>query len=428
MISSTAIILIVIAILATVPALIFKKKTNAEIHGPLCLWKTKKSLGIIEKLSEKEKLWRTIADLGIVFSFGLISAIFLLYQQKKKAGKIILYYIVFLISSIAFIIIPSGAIGTSVSGIVTVITGIGGFAFLALLHQSGMIISDLLAGEAAMPGVAPVIPGVEVPGVPLQVPISALIGLVILLIVHEWGHGIVARVEGIAVKSVGLLTLGIIPIGAFTEPDEEELEETSKKKRTRVYSIGSMNNFITAFAIGLVFLLPLQLFIAPGLQQQAIENIEYWEVTEVPEESPFHGELETGTKIYNIEEIYELEEPGQEITLETDKGEIDGKTDMYGSLGISVRQEEKGILGPGYFIKNHIIEIFTWIVLLNFLIGVINYLPFAIFDGARITEDIAGFYGEKAGIDSEKTGKIVSLILTVIVTIMLIINVLPYFF
>ncbi|MFW5902363.1 MAG: site-2 protease family protein [archaeon] len=428
MISSTLLIIIIVLILATLPVLIFRKKSKIETYGPLCMWKTKRTLGTIEKLAKKKKIWRAIADLGIVFSFGIISTIFLLYNKKGETKKIVLYYLIFAISSLAFIIYPSGMIDRTLTGIVTLIAGIGGFAFLALLQQSFTIISNLIIGEAATPGVAPVIPGMKVPGIPLYVPLYAIIGLVILLIVHEWGHGVVSRVEEIAVKSVGLLTLGLIPIGAFTEPDEKELEETTRRKRSRVYSVGSMTNFITAFTIGVIFLLPLNLLVHPGLQQQEINNIEYWEVKEIPETSSFHGKIDPGTKIYNIEEIYQTKGPHQEITLQTDQGEIEGITDEYGGLGITVRQEKRDILGASYWIQNYIIGIFTWIVLLNFLIGVINYLPFAIFDGARIIEDISGFYGEKTGLDPEKTGKSISLILTILVSIMLVINILPYFF
>ncbi len=427
MISTTMLILIAILILATVPALILKKKSKVEVHGPICLWKTKKTLGIIEKLAKRKKLWRAIADLGIVFSFGLVSTIFLIYDKKRETKKILIYYAIFTVTTIGLVIYPTAVMNRTIAGIVTLTTGIGGFAFLALLQQSYNIITNLMAGQSAMPGVAPIIPGVEVPGIALYVPLYAIIGLVILVIVHEWGHGIVARVEGITVKSVGLLTLGIIPLGAFAEPDEEEIEEKPRRERTRVYAVGSMTNFITAFAIGAVFLLPLQLFVAPSMQQQAMDNIEHWEVTEVHERSSFHGRLEPGTKIYNVEELHQAA-PTEEVTLQTDKGEITGQLDEYGSLGITVDQEEKGILGPSYWVKNYTIGIFTWIVLLNFLIGVINYLPFAIFDGARITEDVAGFYGEKTGLNPEKTGKVVSWILTGLVSILLIINVLPYFF
>ncbi len=421
--------IIAIIIIATVPAYLLRKKKNVETHGPICLWKTKRTLNLIEKLSKKKELWRNLADMGIVFSFGLIGASFLILNRKgnkKKVTKTILYCIVFFIAAAALTINPANQFNSIPILIVTILSGLGGFSLILLGQQSATIIRSALAGQEAMPGIVPVIPGVKVPGSPLAPPISAVIGLVVLLIVHEWGHGIVSRAEGILVKSVGLVTLGLIPIGAFTEPDEEELRKTTREKRTRVYSIGSMMNLLTAFAFGLFLLLPMTLYVSPSLTEQTINNIEHMEVLEIQENSDFYGAMEPGAKIQNFRVLYETG-PNQEVTLQTDQGEFTGKTNEYGQLGLGVRTVEKGPLGPWFWIQYHAVDIVIWIFLLNLLIGIINYLPFAIFDGARIIEDISGFYAEKAGFNGENAGKKVSWALTALVAALLIINILPYF-
>lgn len=420
-------ILIAILILGTIPAIIFKKKLGIEVHGPLCLWKTKKTLGIIEKLSKRKKIWTVLADLGIVFSFGLLGAGFIILDERKDTKKAILYYLLFAVSSFFLIVLPAVIEGTIITTIVTLIFGLGGFALLALLQQAITILTNLMAGQPAMPGVAPVIPGVDVPGSPLSVPLYAVIGLILLLVIHEWGHGIVARAEKIAVKSVGLVTLGILPIGAFTEPDEDELEKTTRRKRSRVYSIGSMVNLVAAFAFAVLLLLPLSIFVSPGLHEEAMDNIKHLEVTEVSETSSVKGLIEPGDKIYNARELFEAK-PDQEITLNTSVGIIGAQTNEFGQIGVSVEQKNKGALSTWFWTKQYTIGIITWIVLLNFLVGVINYLPFAIFDGARLIKDITGSYAEKTRLNSDKFGKGVSISLSLVVTALLIINALPYFF
>jgi hypothetical protein len=45
----------------------------------------------------------------------------------------------------------------------------------------------------------------------------------VTLVVHELAHAVLCRTEGVSVKSMGALLLGIVPIGGFAEPDEEEL-------------------------------------------------------------------------------------------------------------------------------------------------------------------------------------------------------------
>ncbi|MCE5338993.1 MAG: site-2 protease family protein, partial [Methanomicrobiaceae archaeon] len=64
-----------------------------------------------------------------------------------------------------------------------------------------------------------------IPGVNQAIPITAavIIGLLLTIVVHEFGHAILARVEDMRVRSMGLL-IAVIPIGAFVEPDEEDVE------------------------------------------------------------------------------------------------------------------------------------------------------------------------------------------------------------
>ena len=78
--------------------------------------------------------------------------------------------------------------------------------------------------------------------------------LVISIIIHKAGHGIVARVYGIKVQSTGLvLILGGLPIGAFVNIERHELEKTTLKHKTAILTAGPLNNIILA-AISLIAL------------------------------------------------------------------------------------------------------------------------------------------------------------------------------
>ncbi len=77
-----------------------------------------------------------------------------------------------------------------------------------------------------------------------------LIALVTVIVVHEFAHGILARAEGIRIKSIGVLLLAIIP-GAFVEPDEEEVKKANRLSKLRIYAAGSIFNIGFA-AIALV--------------------------------------------------------------------------------------------------------------------------------------------------------------------------------
>jgi membrane-associated protease RseP (regulator of RpoE activity) len=97
-----------------------------------------------------------------------------------------------------------------------------------------------------------------IPGVNQFLPLSAAIeivaGLVIGLIVHEGGHGLMCRVEDIDIESLGLAFLAFIPVGAFVEPDEDSRRRASRGGQTRMFAAGVTNNFaVTVIAFALLF-------------------------------------------------------------------------------------------------------------------------------------------------------------------------------
>ncbi len=97
-----------------------------------------------------------------------------------------------------------------------------------------------------------------IPGVNDFLPLSAtpgiVFGLLVGLVVHEGGHGLLCRVEGIDIESMGVATLAILPIGAFVEPDAEDQYEASRGGQTRMFAAGVTFNFaVTIVAFALLF-------------------------------------------------------------------------------------------------------------------------------------------------------------------------------
>ncbi|KTG08904.1 metalloprotease [Haloprofundus marisrubri] len=98
-----------------------------------------------------------------------------------------------------------------------------------------------------------VIPGVN-DFLPLSVAPEILLGLLVGLVVHEGGHGLLCRVEDIDIESMGIVLLTILPVGAFVEPDEESQRKASRGGRTRMFAAGVTNNLaVTAIALALLF-------------------------------------------------------------------------------------------------------------------------------------------------------------------------------
>ncbi|MDO5861255.1 MAG: site-2 protease family protein [Thermoplasmata archaeon] len=86
-----------------------------------------------------------------------------------------------------------------------------------------------------------------IPGFNPIMPLSyGIVALFFAMVVHELGHGIQARVNGIRVESSGLLYV-VVPMGAFVEPNEEEMAKKPRKAQIDVYAAGITVN--TVFAV-----------------------------------------------------------------------------------------------------------------------------------------------------------------------------------
>jgi membrane-associated protease RseP (regulator of RpoE activity) len=125
---------------------------------------------------------------------------------------------------------------------------------LFFLLTAAVSVADQPAGTPVQnPQNALVIPGVN-EFLPLTVAGEIVLGLLLGMVVHEGGHGLLCRVEDIDIESMGLALLAVIPIGAFVEPDEESREESSRGAQTRMFAAGVTNNFaLTAITLALLF-------------------------------------------------------------------------------------------------------------------------------------------------------------------------------
>jgi membrane-associated protease RseP (regulator of RpoE activity) len=148
---------------------------------------------------------------------------------------------------------------------------------ITLVVMAGMFLLLILAAVSALTGSVQqtaitqprnflVIPGVN-DFLPLSVAPEIVFGLLVGLVIHEGGHGLLCRVEGIDISSMGLALFTLIPVGAFVEPDEEEQRDAERGDQTRMFAAGVTNNFaITAIAFALL-LGPVagSIALAPGI-------------------------------------------------------------------------------------------------------------------------------------------------------------------
>jgi membrane-associated protease RseP (regulator of RpoE activity) len=81
------------------------------------------------------------------------------------------------------------------------------------------------------------------PGINPLIPIGyGILALVVGIVLHELSHGVMARSQGIGVKSIGILWF-VIPVGAFVEQDDTEMLAATRRRRDRVAAAGVLANF-----------------------------------------------------------------------------------------------------------------------------------------------------------------------------------------
>ncbi|MDA3855205.1 MAG: site-2 protease family protein [Candidatus Woesearchaeota archaeon] len=356
--------------------LVFKRK-NIQIQGYfpvfyLILYKTRLGLDKMSSWSSKQpKIFLGLSYLSIfVGIFGLFASFFFMIWQLK-------YILDFNITQ-------------------------GGGLVLPIKTASGTI--------AGIPVVAP--PFFE-----------WIIALMVLVIVHEFAHGVISERFKIRVKSSGFafggLFLPLLP-AAFVEPDEKQLKKASWWKQIAVFGAGSTSNFIFGFLFYLVFI-----FVALPLTSATMQVNEI-SFNSVLNESDLNNYNITSGNItkFNGVEVSELDfvifngvGPGmsdrtflfsflnlsvnESISLTIDDGKDINTYDINtfenpsvnnsGMIGISGYEPKIENNGEYVYIGNFPIffqRLIYWIILLNIGIGIMNLLPLWITDGGQIARTL----------------------------------------
>ena len=263
-------------------------------------------------------------------------------------------------------------------------------------------------------GVGVVIPGVRIPGSPIYIPFwQGIIAIGVLAIVHEFAHGIVAVAEGIKIKNTGFGFLAVIPL-AFVEMDEKSLKKASKLSRLRMASSGAFMNI----CMWLIFSVILVLFFAPFLSKVTV--VDGVNITGVTDELPadLAGVVEgsmvrsiNGVAVPNLTSFTtEIQKysPGENLTFNTSTGVYTIATTENPQnpetpyLGVMLSQEthtaqwaldKYGEFGIGAF--NWFFDLVKWVAMLNFLVGIMNFLPIWALDGGMIFYDLSSYIIKK---------------------------------
>ena len=230
-----------------------------------------------------------------------------------------------------------------------------------------------------------------------------IIAIAVIVVIHEFAHGLIARLHKIKVRSSGVAFLGvIIPLipAAFVEPDEKQLRKASRFKQLSVYAAGPFANIVFGFLFLGIFALILNPFAA------SLYNFEGVKVNNFMKESPAEisgmttGEVITeinNQEIKNTDDFLKSIEgakPGDVKEIKTkDKTYsvqlTEDPTEKDAFLGVWVSTEktmkDKNLFS--YFII-WLTDLFYWLFLLNLGVGLFNLVPIGPIDGGRMLQTV----------------------------------------
>jgi hypothetical protein len=150
-------------------------------------------------------------------------------------------------------------------------------------------IVQLIVAPSPGNAISPLIPGVTIS---LPTLFYFMLPLLFIVTTHEFAHGISASIDGVEVKSTGVMGVGLfylVGFGAFVEVDERKLRSTKFQRNTRL-RIAAAGTFVNAITAGVAVLLIINFaFLA---------SPHYTQVTQVYSVSPAH---EGGFNYNNIE-------------------------------------------------------------------------------------------------------------------------------
>ena len=231
-----------------------------------------------------------------------------------------------------------------------------------------------------------------------------IIAIAVIVVIHEFAHGLIARLHKIKVRSSGVAFLGIIiPLipAAFVEPDEKQLRKASRFKQLSVYAAGPFANIVFGFIFLGIFALILNPFAASLYNFEGVKVNDFMGV-ESPAEISGMAAGEVITQINDVEikntedflKSIEGAEPGDVAEIQTKENSYsvaleEDPADKDAFLGIWVTtaktMKDKNIFS--YFIV-WLTDLFYWLFLLNLGVGLFNLVPIGPIDGGRMLQTV----------------------------------------
>lgn len=428
--------------------------------GIFIMIKTRRFIKYLDRFARPKRLLNILSDIGLVLGFGSFGLDYLFRKKLKISQRLGLFILSGLIFSFLYFFALKEILGSNplISGnfvifmaILSGILGLAGFTLASLVFSAYDIIIKLFAGKAsaACPGVGLVIPGVKMPKVDLLIPWYGWLILIFSAIIHELAHGTMLRTIKAKVKSMGFILAGILPLGAFVEPDEKEMERKKDSSLVRMYTSGPTSNAIIAVIFFIIFLLfaPTVSDLSRSIAMERESSIIIHSIDQNMTvcgsvfESPAYGVLNEGDKLvsindrpirnrYDMMNATSIDKENKFVLVNNGEERIEYlKPNDMGRLGFTydIEFDPDYVIPQKYYWYSTILSVVLWTAVLNFLIATVNFLPTFPFDGGGISRIIFSEYFPKK-MSKKKKMKRIARFFGILIVLLLLLNIIPYFF
>lgn len=261
-----------------------------------------------------------------------------------------------------------------------------GLMIFALFFLTDNLTKFFTPGEVGS-RVVPVLPGLTLRLYWLP---YLILAVVVAAVTHEAAHGIVARIEGVSIKSAAAFLLAIFP-GGYVDLDQKEFETSSTTSKLRMISAGSAINLSTWFLVfltisGLFVQSPSGIVVIEVLEGGPLERagLRRWDVIYAVNDTPIQTYQDLSVFMANVT-------PATRLLLSTSRGSVPINAapdpDEPGRAIIGIRSPVvlyyPSRLGLGFFWDVQLYTALNWMFILLTSLAVFNMLPIPLLDGDK---------------------------------------------
>jgi membrane-associated protease RseP (regulator of RpoE activity) len=250
--------------------------------------------------------------------------------------------------------------------------------------------------------------GVKFPGFVQGVPFWYwIIAIFIVIVAHEPMHALFAVAEKVELKDMGIFLIFGLPLGAFANPDEQQLKKLKPIKKMKIYAAGSFGNFIIALIV--LFLLISSNYVLNSTMRPVGISFESTLPNTPAHSANLRGRIlkinDNETKsIYDLANVMDKTKPGEKIKVITTEGVFqltlieNPDNPEIGYMGIKNPRTVfayKGMLRGLGLVPNKIIftigwtlGLFQWLFIINLGVGMANLFPLKPLDGGLMFEEL----------------------------------------